>query len=46
MSLRQLCNMAFAADMEGLDGAGREEYVRELLMPLDPMEQAKYIMGD
>ena len=45
MNLRQLCNIAFAAAMENRDAEQREEFIFELSMPLDPMAQAKYVMG-
>jgi hypothetical protein len=43
--LRQLCNVAFAASLENLDGSAAEEFLYELRLPLDPMKQADYIMG-
>jgi hypothetical protein len=37
--------VAFFLALDGADEVAREEFLRELDMPLDPMAQARMIMG-
>lgn len=45
LDARQVCNVAFAVMMDGLDPKQREEVLEELRAPLDPMEQWDQVMG-
>lgn len=45
LDARQVCNVAFAVMMDGLDSKQREGLIEELRAPLDPMEQWDQVMN-